>query len=197
MAEDAGLTRASGGSILGPFVTDSHVLLPELDDEGRLAASGAWRLILHSRKNRENLIVTVPYRGLITATRSDAPSGRHWPSEVDQVFRESWIDSGKALSLASANAREVAEWDSPPVLFELSSRANLNALASALGQPLRDGMFKVETSWRISFERRDAESRSTAIITVPAYGDGEPTIEVHSYDKHGRPIKFGPITSGS
>jgi hypothetical protein len=189
-AEDAGLIRANAGSVLGPYLAHSLALLPALGGEGRLAMNGAWNLTFHSPKKRENLYVTVPHRGSITTMRSDAPIGRQWPSDSDQIFRESWIDSVEALWLARAKTRELIQWNSlaEPQMFELSSRANL--LASAVIMPPRDGMFKMDTSWRISFDRREADSRSIAIITVPAYGDAEPAVEEHRYDKHGRPSKL-------
>lgn len=188
-AEDAGLIRACAANILGPYLAHARVFLPTLDDEGKLATSGAWNLTLHSRKKHENLHVTVPYRGSMTITRCDAPTG-HLPSDADQIFREGWIDSVEALWLAKAKLQAVIpppKSASGPQLFELSSRANL--LASTVTLPPRDGMFKMETSWRISFGHTETDAPTIAVVTVPAYGNAEPTAEVHSYDKHGRPTR--------
>jgi hypothetical protein len=91
--------------------------------------------------------------------------------------------------LARAKTRAVLPLNAvaEPQMFELSSRANL--LASVLSVPPREGLFQMETTWRISFDRTEAGTRTIVIITVPAYGNAEPTAEVHSYDKHGRPRK--------
>ena len=186
-AEDAGLIRLSAANISGPYLAQSAVLLPSLHGDGKLALSGAWILTFHSRRKQENIYVTVPYRGSIVAMGCDAPAGRQWPSDADQVFRQDWIDSGEALRLARAKIQEVTRWNSSaePQLVELSSRANLAASTVTLPPP--GGMLQMETSWRISFSHMAADSRSIAIVSVPAYGRAEATADVHNYDKHGRP----------
>jgi len=52
---------------------------------GALAKNGGWWMQFHSRKKQENLYVTIPCYGPVTQTRLDAPAGRHWPSDVDQI----------------------------------------------------------------------------------------------------------------
>jgi len=189
-AEDAALIQINSRSISGPYLNSFHVILPTLDGEGRLATNGAWHLRFHSLKWQENLHVTVPCRGSITITRVEAPSGRQWPSFRDQILQDGWIDSVEALRVAKTKAQDVLgpcgsteiQW------FELASRANV--LATGIILPPRDGMFKMEANWRISFSLANETARSIAVISVPAYSDAQPTAEVHSYDKHGRPVRL-------
>ncbi len=143
----------------------------------------------HSRTKHENLYVTVPCHGPVTQTRLDAPAGRHWPSDVDQILRDGWTDSDAAARAALAAAQEKDTGASTEEIqqFELSSRANVLA-AKVLGSPMRDGMFEMTTAWRISFSRTNEKERRITNVSVPAYGGGAPVMEMHVYDKHGRPI---------
>jgi hypothetical protein len=43
-------------------------------------------------------------------------------------------------------------------------------------------MFQMEQAWRISFEHRSDDARTTALVTVPAYGDGKHIIEIRRVD---------------
>jgi hypothetical protein len=186
-AEDAALTGINSMSISGPYLSGFHVSLAALNEQGRLASDGGWHLRFHSRRKQENLHVAVPCHGSITQTRLDAPEGRQWPSDTDQVLRDGWLDSIEALRLAKAKARDVSETDTSmdPQLFELASRANLVS-TGAIQLPLRNGMFVMEPSWRISFSRTANGARTIVIVTLPAYGDAPPTAEAHAFDKHGR-----------
>ena len=142
----------------------------------------------HSRTKHENLYVTVPCHGPVTQTRLDAPAGRHWPSDVDQILRDGWMDSDEAARAALAAAQEKDAADSNTEgQFELSSRANVLA-AKVLGLPMRDDMFEITAAWRISFSRMNEKERRITSVSVPAHGGGAPVVEMHAYDKHGRPI---------
>ncbi|HEY2545093.1 MAG TPA: hypothetical protein VGI46_03415 [Candidatus Acidoferrum sp.] len=190
-AEDSALTKVNSNNILGPYPSSLHVDLPSLDSQGRLATNGGWHFTFYSRSKRETLHVIVPYRGSVTLARMDAPDGRQWPSNTDQILRDGWVDSVEALWLAKAKVQDigVAGASTETQLFELASRANV--LASGIIQPpFRDGMFIMQSNWRISFSRKVDDGRSTATITVPAYGDGAPTAEVHTYDRRGRPTSL-------
>ena len=138
---------------------------------------------------RRNLYVTVPCHGRIMQTLLDAPEGRHWPNDGDQILREGWIDSVEALRIARAathpkspagDAREIQQ-------FELSSRANVTDMGT-LRPPFREGVFPMETSWRISFSVMSENARTVSNVTVPAYGHGVATLTVHAFDKHGSPL---------
>lgn len=143
----------------------------------------------HSRKKQENLYVTIPCYGPVTQTRLDAPAGRHWPSDVDQIMRDGWMDSDEAAraALAAAQEKDAAASNEEIQQFELSSQANVLA-AKVLGSPMRDGMFEMVTAWRVSYSRASEKGRRISSVSVPAYGGGAPVVQVHAYDNHGRPI---------
>ncbi len=187
--EDAGLLRISSNMISAPYLSSFPVVLPATNGKGRLAKNGGWWMQFHSRTKQENLYVTVPCHGPVTQTRLDAPAGRHWPSDVDQILRDGWTDSDAAARAALAAAQEKDTGASTEEIqqFELSSRANVLA-AKVLGSPMRDGMFEMTTAWRISFSRTNEKERRITNVSVPAYGGGAPVMEMHVYDKHGRPI---------
>jgi hypothetical protein len=186
--EDAALLRANSMNIVGPYLRNIAFDLPTLDDQGRAAVGGGWRFSFYSRKKGVTLFVSVPFRGVITQTSMDSPEGRSWPSHADQILRDGWIDSVEALWLARAIIQDKSKLDpsAEVQLFELASHANVLAMGVIQG-PMRDGMFPMERHWRISFSRMSDDGRSIAMVTVPAYGDAPPTIEVHDYDRRGRP----------
>ena len=189
-AEDAGLIRMSSGQTTARFQAPLSTQLPAMGGKGRLTMSGGWWLQFHSRRKHENLYVTVPCWGRIAHTRLDAPEGRHWPSDADQILRDGWMDSVEALELARAVAQEkgVAKALAETQQFELSSRAN-PAAKEVPRPPFRDGMFVMEAAWRISFSLSSEKDRKVGSVTIPAYGGGAPKIEVHVFDKLGRPIQ--------
>jgi hypothetical protein len=187
-APDAALIRLNSTAISEAFPARFELTLPALIEQGRLAEHGGWRLIYHSRSKQENLHVEVPCRGDIRMLRQDAPHGRQWPSDTDQILEDRWCDSDEVLRIAQ---RTAAAMNIPPDLdtrYELSSRADPGARA-ALPLLLRDGMFKMQQAWRIYFVHRGADARTTAIVTVPAGGEGEPTIEIRSFDRLGGPVQ--------
>lgn len=164
--------------------------LPAINGSGRLAMSGAWWIRFHSRKKQENLSVTVPCYGQITQMKVEAPDGRHWPSDTDQIIKEGWLDSDEALRKALEAARKAGLSGHPGETgqFELSSRANLLAVG-AFSPPFRDGMFPMETAWRISFSLSNENGRRMINVSVPAYGSGASNITVQTFDEHGRPMR--------
>ena len=189
-AEDAGLMRIVSNMISAPSMGLLPLSLPAMNGEGRLAMNGGWWLQFHSRSKKENLYVTVPCRGRILQTLVDAPEGQHWPSDGDQILRAGWIDSVEALRIAraatqqertSAAANEIQQ-------FELSSRANM-AKMGMLRPPFREGMFPMETSWRVTFSLTSEKKRGITSVTVPAYGEGSATVTSHAFDKLGRPLQ--------
>jgi len=188
-AQDAALIRITSNAITAWYFSSFSALLRTLNGAGRLAMNGGWWLQFHSRKKGENLYVTVPCRGPITQTRMDASAGRQWPSDFDQILREGWVDSPEAQRIAreAGEAKGVSSASESIQLFELSSRANRKA-AGVIRPPFRDGMFPMEAAWRISFSQSNEKERKIAMVTVPAYGGGAPVVEVHAYDKHGRPM---------
>jgi hypothetical protein len=188
-AEDAGLMRITSNASMAWYLSPFSMVPPAVNGEGRLAIYGGWWLHFYSRKKREVLYVTVPCLGPITKTCGDAPEGRHWPSDGDQVLRDGWMDSEQALRMASA---AVAEKNAAPTAqgvqqFELSSRANL-AATGVIRPPFREGMFVMESAWRISFLRNSENERRIVSVTVPAYGEGTAIVEVHEYDRYGRAV---------
>ena len=188
-AADAGLIRITSNMITARHLAALSVPAPATNGAGRLAMNGGWWLQFHSRRKQENLYVTVPWRGRIAQTRLDAPEGRHWPSDGDQILRDGWMDSVEAVGLARATAQDEGKTNTLGEIqqFELSSRANL-AATGVLRPPFRDGMFVMEAAWRISFSQTSEKERSIASVTVPAYGGGAPILEVHAFDKMGRPM---------
>ena len=187
-AGDAGLLRITSNMISAPYLSSFPVVLPVTNGKGRLAKNGGWWMQFHSRTKHENLYVTVPCHGPVTQTRLDAPAGRHWPSDVDQILRDGWMDSDEAARAALAAAQEKDAADSNTEgQFELSSRANVLA-AKVLGLPMRDDMFEITAAWRISFSRMNEKERRITSVSVPAHGGGAPVVEMHVYDKHGRSI---------
>jgi len=188
-AEDAGLLRISSKMVSAPHLSSFPVVLPATNGKGRLAMNGGWGMQFHSRKKQENLFVTVPCHGPVTQTRLDAPAGRQWPSDVDQIMRDGWMDSDEAsrAALAAASEKDAAASNEEIQELELSSRANVLA-AKVLGLPWRDGMFEMVTCWRVLFSRTNEKGRRIISVGVPAYGGGAPIVEVHAYDNHGRPI---------
>ena len=194
-AEDGGLMRIVSNMISGQHLPFSPLSLPALDGEGRLAMNGGWWMQFHSRSKRKNLYVMVPCRGKITQTLLDAPEGRHWPSDGDQIFLDGWIDSVEALRRARAAAEHqitasgAAGGADGIQQFELSSQANVTKMFGTLRPPFREGMFPMDRSWRISFSLNSEKERKITSVTVPAYSDGTPTVTVHAFDKLGRPIQ--------
>jgi hypothetical protein len=189
-AEDSGLMRIVSNMISGPNAASFAVSLPALNGEGRLEINGAWWLQFHSRAKKENLYVTVPCRGRIMQTILDAPEGRQWPSDGDQILRDGWIDSLEAIRIARAAAQHMGTLSEAREIhqFELSSRANITSVGT-LRPPFREGMFPMETSWRILLSLLSEKERQIASVTVPAYGDGTATLTVHAFDKQGRPVQ--------
>jgi hypothetical protein len=189
-AEDAGMIRIVSNMISVPYFPFPAERLPALNVEGRLAMNGGWWLQFHSRSKKENLYITVPCRGPIARTLLDAPDGRYLPSDGDQIVRNGWIDSVEALRIARAAALH----DATPgkaievQLFELSSRAKMTS-AGMLRPPFREGMFPMETTWRVSFSLTSEDERRITSVAVPAFGDGPAAVTVHAFDKHGMPIQ--------
>lgn len=182
---DAKLTRLNSRSAVMP--TYLPLKLPVLNEKGCLAINGAWSLRFYSRSKEESLFIVVPSRGRITQMRMHSPHGRQWPSDTDEILKEGWIDSSEALRQARAVAREKQIRDAVGGVpaFELSSRANVRATGSSL-PPLHDGMFIMEAAWRLTFSDSDDTGRTTTIVTIPAYGNGSPGLDSHTFDKHGR-----------
>jgi hypothetical protein len=189
-AEDSGLMRIVSHMISGPYAASFAVSLPALNGEGRLEINGAWWLQFHSRAKKENLYVTVPCRGRIMQTILDAPEGRQWPSDGDHILRDGWIDSVEAIRIARVAAQPTSTLSETREIqqFELSSRANITSVGT-LRPPFREGMFPMETSWRILLTLLSEKERKIASVTVPAYGDAAATVTVHAFDKRGRPIQ--------
>jgi len=163
--------------------------VPAPIEQGKLADHGVWRLIYHSRTKQENLHVEIPCRGGIRMFRQDAPHGRQWPSDKDQVLDERWRDSDEALRIAREAAEAVLR-TSPDIdagSYELSSRADPKA-STPFPLLLRDGMFQMEQAWRIGFDHRSHDSRTTVLVIVPAYGDGKPVLEIRRFDRSGAPV---------
>jgi hypothetical protein len=190
-AEDAGVMRIVSNMISGAYLAFSPVRLPAMNAEGRLAMNGGWWLQFHSRNKQENLYVTVPCHGRIKQTVMDAPLGRHWPSDGDQILREGWIDSVEALRRARAVTKQQSASSGAEGLqqFELSSQANVVKSLGTLRPPFREGMFPMETAWRISFSVINEKERRITSVAVPAYGDGAASVTMHAFDRHGRPLQ--------
>jgi hypothetical protein len=190
-AEDAGVMRIISNMISGAYLAFSPVRLPATNAEGRLAMNGGWWLQFHSRSKQQNLYVTVPCHGRIRQTLVDAPLGRHWPSDGDQILREGWIDSVEALKIAWAAAGQQSASSGTDGMqqLELSSQANVVKMWGTLRPPFREGMFPMETAWRISFSVINEKERRITSVAVPAYGDGAASVTVHAFDKHGRPVQ--------
>jgi hypothetical protein len=185
-AVDAALIRLGSTSISGRGLAGFDFPLPPLHAEGRLALSGGWRMIFHSPEKQENLHVELPCRGLIRQLRLDAPHGRQWPSDEDQIIAAGWLDSIDVLRIARATVETAVHLRlaADASQFELISRANVLA-GKPLRLPLRDGMFAMEHVWRVSFDHQGETRRTTAIVTVPAFGKGAPIIEIRAYDPLG------------
>jgi hypothetical protein len=189
-ADHAGLIRMASNMISAQHTGLFPLPLLSMNGDGRLALNGGWWLQFHSRNKSQNLYVTIPCRGRIQQTILDAPAGRHWPSDADQILPDGWIDSIEALRIA----RSAAEQNGTPVnqadiqQFELSSHANVVKAWPNLVPPFRDGMFLMERSWRISFSRASEDERKVVSVTVPAYGEPAPAVIVHAFDKLGRPV---------
>jgi hypothetical protein len=180
-AEDAGVMRIVSNVLSGAYLAFSPVRLPATNAEGRLAMNGGWWLQFHSRSKQENLYVTVPCHGRIKQMALDAPLGRQWPSDGDQILREGWIDSVEALRRARAAAaqRSASSGADGIQQFELSSQANVTKVWGTLRPPFREGMFPMETAWRISFSVMNEKERRITSVAVPAYGDGTASVTVH------------------
>jgi len=188
-ATDAALIHMSSNMISAQHTGLFPLALPSMNGDGRLAMNGGWWLQFHSRGKSKNLYITIPCRGRIQETILDAPPGRHWPSDADQIFPDGWIDSVEALRIARTAAQQkgtrVEESDIQQ--FELSSHANLVKMGTILRPPFRDGMFPMERSWRISFSRNSENERRITSVSVPAHGEGVPAVTVHAFDRLGRP----------
>ena len=184
-ASDAALIGVNSANLSAQCLPNLGFSMPSLSRDGRLTADGLWRIRFHSRDRQENLYVEVASRGPLTQSTLDAPHGRHWPSDTDQILRDGWVDSGCALSVAITKAGEATgqeDWSEPHM--ELSSRANPLGPKS-IGGPMRDGMFAMEQAWHITLAHKSAGSRTIAMVTVPAHEDRSVTVEVRTYDKHG------------
>jgi hypothetical protein len=188
-ADDASLIRITSSSIMVQYYSSISADLPAMKSTGRLTMNGCWWIQFHSRSKQENLSVMVPCYGSITQTKVEAPRGRQWPSDTDQIIKEGWLDSDVALRRAegAAQVAGAAGGSDGVQQFELSSRADL-LTSGVIRPPLRDGMFPMETAWRISFSRTNERERQIIHVTVPAYGEGPPSVTVHAFDTHGRPI---------
>jgi hypothetical protein len=187
-ASDAALIGVNSANLSAAYLPSLGLSMPSLSREGCLTADGLWRIRFHSRDRQENLYVEVASRGPLTQSRLDAPHGRHWPSDGDQILRDGWVDSDSALSVAITKARvatEQQDWSEPHM--ELSSRANPLA-SKVIAGPMRDGMFAMEQAWHIRLARRSDGSRTIATVTVPAHEDRSITVEVRTYDKHGTSV---------
>jgi hypothetical protein len=180
-AVDAALIRLGSTSIAGPSHAGFDIAPPPLHAEGRLTLYGGWRLIFHSPAKQENLHIEVPCRGLIRQLRLDAPHARQWPSDKDQIIAEGWQDSIDVLRIARTTAETAMQLRSvaDASQFELCSRADVLG-SSPLRLPLRDGMFAMERVWRVSFDHQGETGRAAAIVTVPAFGEGAPVIEIRA-----------------
>jgi hypothetical protein len=184
-AQDAAHIHVNLANLSAPCLPGMSFSLPALTPAGSLAADGLWRIRFHSRDRQENLHIEVPSRGALIQSRVDAPHGRHWPSDADQILLGGWMDSGAALSLAIAKAREETrqeDWSEPRM--ELSSRADTLA-TKIVGGPMQDGMFAMEQAWRVTLAHRSGAARTLVTVTVPAHGDRPISVEVRAYDKHG------------
>jgi|GEM_PF-6592130 hypothetical protein len=190
-ADDAALIGLGAMAISEAFPVGFEITIPAPIEEGRLVEHGGWRLIYHSRSKQENLHVEVPCRGDIRILRQHAPHGRQWPSDIDQILDDGWCDSDEALRIARGTIESAMAI--PPGIdadrYELSSRADPSARAAGFPLMLRDGMFKMEQAWRISFDHRTDDVRTTALVTVPACGDGKPAIEIRRFDRLGAPLQ--------
>jgi hypothetical protein len=180
-AIDAALIRLGSTSTAGPVLAGFDISLPALHAQGRLALHGGWRMIFHSPAKQENLHIEVPCRGLIRQQRLDAPHARQWPSDKDQIIAEGWLDSIDVVRIARAKAETAMNAGilADAGQFEICSRADVLA-GKPLARPLRDGMFAMEHAWRVSFDHQGETTRTTAIVTVPAFGGGTPVIEIRS-----------------
>ena len=91
------------------------------------------------------------------------------------------MDSDRAArrALAAAQTKDAGLTAQNVGQFELSSRANPKA-TSVLppAWPMRDGMFVMETAWRIMFSRAGDGKRGIVYVSVPADGEGAPAVEV-------------------
>jgi len=186
--QDAELQRITSNAPMAWYLSPFSAVLPAINRDGRLAMYGGWWLHFYSRSKREKLYVTVPCYGPIAQTRVDAPEGRQWPTDGDQTLRDGWMDSIEAVRLARAAAEEKGGLSSAVETqqFELSSGANV-AASGVLRPPFREGMFVMEAAWRILFPRTSEKERRIVSVTVPAHGGGAAVVEVHAYDKYGRP----------
>jgi hypothetical protein len=189
-AQDAGLISLAAGTVGRHAMNSFRVQYPVWSSAGRLAESGVWILTFHSRSKEENVLVHVPSRGTISKIRGGAPRGRSWPSDFDHIMKDGWIDSGEAILRAQAEAfgKDLPSQLQLNETARLSSEANVIASWQA-GPPFRDGMFKMEAAWRISFSTQQDEARNRIIrsVTIPAYG-GPSTWEIRKFDRFGRPI---------
>jgi hypothetical protein len=189
-AADAALQRINSNAPMAWYLSPFTAVPPAVNAEGHLAMYGGWWLHFYSRSKREKLYVMVPCHGPIAQTRVDAPEGRQWPSDTDQILKDGWMDSDEALGQARGAVPESERENSARELqqFELSSRANL-AATGVIRPPFRDGVFVMDTAWRIVFSESDATGRRIAQVTVPAYRDANATVTVHAFDKHGGPVQ--------
>lgn len=187
---DAALILLTPSPIIVDYFPSISASLPAINGSGRLAMNGAWWIRFHSRNKQENLSVTVPCYGPITQMKVEAPHGRLWPSDTDQIIKDGWLDSDEALRKALEAAKKAGLSGHPGETgqFELSSRANLAAVGS-FSPPLRDGMFPIETAWRISFSPSNKNGRRMISVSVPAYGSGASNITVQIFDEHGMPMR--------
>ncbi len=179
-SDDAALIGIGLTSLAAQYVSHFEFSLTAAGEEGRLSMDGAWRITFYSGKKQESLSVEVPWRGPIAESRRDAPLGREWPSENDQILSDGWRDSVDAVSIARIKLRESGKpedwWDAGGMA--LSSQANASAVGIPAA-PLRDGMFAMEAAWQITFSRGSGRTRTTAVVKVPAYGEAPATLEMN------------------
>jgi hypothetical protein len=163
---------------------------PPLDPAGRLCAGAAWSLTFHSQRKEENLFVRVPCHGTISLTTMDAPAGRQYPSDVDHILRQGWVDSPETLRVALATAQQLLVTISAANLLSCELRSEAAVPDSKMPLlPLRNGMFDMRAWWRMRFSDPHPQQTRRIEVRVPAYGDGTPRVEIRLPD--GRLLNSG------
>jgi hypothetical protein len=147
-----------------------------VDWDGRLAAAGAWSMRFYSRQKERILDVRIPAYGSVAETTHDAPAGRHFPSDVDHILRDGWIDSNEAIRRAAAAVTDPAAHAHRIQVLSLGSQPDPGR-PPVLGGVLRDGMFQMQTWWRVGFTAPDSRGPPGVEVRVPAYGMGDPMVE--------------------
>jgi hypothetical protein len=176
-APDAGLVRITTFPIARELSPVEVQVPPALN--GRLTSYGAWSLRYHSRVKQRNLDILLPCHGSTARTTMDAPTGRHWPAEADQIIDPGWMDSIEATRIALEAAREKYPELTAEDLIGLRLASASKGLKAGISlSPPRDGMFDMEAWWSASFTRSGPAGRRSAFVQVPAFG-GQPMVEVH------------------